>query len=231
MILKKTAIASVFGLIIISPIAQAQQFSVTIENLTNGLHFTPLLVAAHDSSTQLFSTGTTASAALEAMAEGGDIDPLDAAIAGTTPTVIKNPASGLLAPGANTTAMLDTDNSAANQYLSIVAMILPSNDGFIGLDSWSIPTTAGTYTVMINAYDAGTEANDELQASIPQPTPAANTRTGGVGGIVATTDTAEKVHIHPGSIGDENDTGGSSDIDNRVHRWLNPVARITVTIN
>jgi len=104
MILKKTAIASVFGLIIISPIAQAQQFSVTIENLTNGLHFTPLLVAAHDSSTQLFSTGTTASAALEAMAEGGDIDPLDAAIAGTTPTVIKNPASGLLAPGANTTA-------------------------------------------------------------------------------------------------------------------------------
>ena len=38
------------------------------------------------------------------------------------------------------------------------------------------------------------------------------------------------VHIHRGSLGDDDITGGKSDLDNTVHRWLNPVARITVTV-
>ena len=39
------------------------------------------------------------------------------------------------------------------------------------------------------------------------------------------------VHIHRGNLGDDDLTGGKSDLDNTVHRWLNPVARITVTVN
>lgn len=225
--LKNTAIASLLGLAAATSPVQAEQFTVTIENLTHGIYFTPFLVAAHDSSTALFTSGTSASASLEAMAEGGDISGLAADIAGAAPTTVENPAGGLLAPGASiTTDTLDTDNTD-NNYLSLVAMMLPTNDGFVGLNSWEIPSTAGTYSFTVNAYDAGTEANDELTASIPAPIDF-GTGTGGTG--VATSDTNNMVHIHRGSLGDANSTGGESDLDNRVHRWLNPIARVTVVV-
>ena len=73
---------------------------------------------------------------------------------------MENPAVGLLAPGDSATATLDT--TAGNTHLSIVAMLLPTNDGFVGLDSLEIPTTPGTYIYYLNGYDAGTEANDEV---------------------------------------------------------------------
>ena len=41
---------------------------------------------------------------------------------------------------------------------SIVAMMLPTNDGFVGLDALRVPRWRGTYTYYLNGYDAGTEA-------------------------------------------------------------------------
>ena len=139
--------------------AFAQTIDVKITNLTQGLHFTPLLVSAHMETSDVFEVGTEASTALATMAEGGDISGLVAASAAGTVNV-ENPAEGFLAPAAMTTVMdMDTGD---NDRLSIVAMLLPTNDGFVGLDSWSIPEEAGTYTVYLNAYDAGSEANDEI---------------------------------------------------------------------
>jgi hypothetical protein len=212
--------------------ALAQNFTVAITNLTNGIYFTPLLVAAAPSSTHLYSEGMAASANLQAMAEGGDTAGLktdlmavgaDIAAANTTP----------LAPGATAMATF-TNTAAANTHLSVVGMLLPTNDGFIGLDSTMIPTAAGTYTFYANAYDAGTEANNELingggapnTLGIPADPGAAN-GTGGTG--VASVDANTTVHIHRGIIGDTNPTGGISDLDTTVHRWLNPVAQIVVT--
>ncbi len=146
--------------LVISPMAlQAQDISVTIENLTQGIIFTPLLVAAHTSSDHLFETGTSATSELQMMAEGGDTSGLIADMNAISATLIDNPAAGLLMPSVSTTGTMDT---GTNSYLSLVAMLLPTNDGFVGLDGWEIPSTAGTYTVMLNAYDAGTEANDEI---------------------------------------------------------------------
>lgn len=42
--------------------AQAAQFTVSVQNLTQGIHFTPLLVAAHDADTHLFSAVNTVKA-------------------------------------------------------------------------------------------------------------------------------------------------------------------------
>ena len=53
--------------------------------------------------------------------------------------------------------------------------------------------------------------------------------TGGSG--VTNSETNATVHIHRGSIGDDSADGGNSDIVNSVHRWLNPVAKVTVTVN
>ena len=212
--------------------AFAQTIDVKITNLTQGLHFTPLLVSAHMETSDVFEVGTEASTALATMAEGGDISGLVAASAAGTVNV-ENPAEGFLAPAAMTTVMdLDTGD---NDRLSIVAMLLPTNDGFVGLDSWSIPEEAGTYTVYLNAYDAGSEANDEIingagalgMAGIPGE-PGGNAGTGATG--VTATESNQNVHIHRGNIGDTDTNGGISDVDSRIHRWLNPVAKVVVTV-
>lgn len=216
--------------------AQATDFTVQITNLTRGSYFTPLLVAAHDPSARLFTSGQASSASLQAMAEGGDISALLADVEGLNATVAANPAGGLLAPGASTTASLNTDDAPDNTALSIVAMLLPSNDGFMGLNAVNIPTEAGTYSFNVNAYDAGTEGNDEVVGSgapgepgYPAPPPVlAASGTGGTG-VDATAESY--VHIHRNVLGDTNATGGTSDIDSTVHRWLNPVVRVTITVN
>lgn len=215
--------------------SMAQSVSVEITNLTSGMYFTPLLVTAHDSDIKLFEVGSSASDALQAMAEGGDISGLASAASTAGAMSAENPAGGLLAPAMSTTTM--SIDATDNPYLSITAMMLPTNDGFVGLDSWMIPTTPGTYTVMLNAYDAGTEANNELVigmaggASGVLGIPASPGDNGGTGGTgVTTTETNSSVHIHPGNIGDSDAAGGASDASNTVHRWLNPVAKAVITV-
>ncbi|NLS11798.1 hypothetical protein HGP28_02700 [Vibrio sp. SM6] len=204
--------------------AQAAELDITFNNVTKGIYFTPLLFAAHDGDAYLFRTGKEASAALELMAEGGDISELSTIVGNIGGAVYENPANGPLNPSTSIAFSFDTGD---NQYLTVTAMLLPTNDGFVGLDSWKIPTTAGTYKVNLYGYDAGTEANDELQASIPNP-PFLTFDTGGTG--VETSITNPMVHIHPGNLGDADPTGGLSDLRNTQHRWLNPVATMTVTV-
>lgn len=217
-----------------APAAHATDFSVEIVNLTNGIWYTPFLVAAHPEGTSLFQTGQPASANLQAMAEGGDIAGLVADLEGLGATIAENPAGGLLAPASSASADLNTDGTA-NVLLSVVAMLLPTNDAFAGLNSVEIPTEPGRYVYDVPAYDAGTEANDELLTGGGAPgvpgmpaDPGGLAGTGGTG--AATTDANSTVHIHRNALGDTDPAGGASDLDSRVHRWLNPVVRVIVTV-
>ena len=72
-----------------------------------------------------------------------------------------DPAEGPLGPGETAYASLRV-SAYGRSHLSIVAMLLPTNDGFVGLDALQIPRWRGTYTYYLNGYDAGTEANDEI---------------------------------------------------------------------
>lgn len=215
--------------------AGAVEFNVRITNLANGIYYTPFLVAAHPAGTSLFSVGQPASASLQAMAEGGDISGLVTDLQGLGATIAENPAGGLLAPATTTDVDLNTDGTS-NELLTIVAMLLPTNDAFAGLNGVPIPTEPGTYVFDVPAYDAGTEANDERltgggapgAAGIPAD-PGGLTGTGGTGAAVA--DANATVHIHRGSLGDLDPDGGVSDLDSSVHRWLNPVIRVVITVN
>jgi hypothetical protein len=97
-------------------------------------------------------------------------------------------------------------------------MILPTNDGFVGVDALAIPQTPGTYTYYLQAWDAGTEANDEMvvggSGGIPG-TPGIPADPGGFAGTGGTgvthTEESDRVHIHRGSLGDAG--GGVSDLD------------------
>lgn len=228
-----TALLSVSAITFASSTVMAQDLSITITNLTQGLHFTPVITAAHSSENHMFMVGSAATAELQAMAEGGDISGLASILTNADANVSENPAGGLLAPGMSTSYTLSND--AANTHLSMTTMVLPSNDGFVGLDSWKIPTEAGTYTIMLNAYDAGTEANNELVNGGGAPgvlgipaAPGGDSGTNGTG--VTDTESNTMIHIHRGSLGDDMSDGGNSDLNNSIHRWLNPVAKLTVTI-
>ncbi|MDD1792795.1 spondin domain-containing protein [Enterovibrio makurazakiensis] len=204
--------------------ANAANIDVSITNATDGIYFTPLIVAAHHDDANLFQTGTPASDAVEAMAEGGDISGLEDLALSAGAAVSSNPAEGILAPGETASTHLYTQHG---DVLSIAAMLLPSNDAFVGVDSWKIPRKKGTYVINANGYDAGTEANDELAANVPTPP----FITFGSNGTGVDSEVANgNVHIHPGNLGDTNATGGISDFDSTKHRWLNPVAIITVTV-
>jgi hypothetical protein len=214
--------------------ALAGDIDVTITNLTNGIYFTPLLVAVHGAGTHLFQTGKEASSNLQAMAEGGDTSGLIDEIEMAGGTYVQDPASGVLPPGGSTTANLYVKGKR-NSRLSITAMLLPTNDGFVGLNAANIPNKHGRYTYYLNGYDAGTEANDEVingggapgVPGIPAD-PGENNGKGASG--AAEEDNNTTVHIHRGILGDNQPNGGKSDLDKGVHRWLNPVAQVVVTV-
>ena len=214
--------------------ANAADINVRVINLTNGIWYTPFLVTAHPAGTNLFSTGQPASANLQAMAEGGDITGLVADMTAIGATIAEDPAGGLLPPAMNADVDMNTDGTS-NVLLSVVAMLLPTNDAFAGLNGVTIPTAPGTYVFNVPAYDAGTEANDEQvtgggapgAAGIPAD-PGGLAGTNGTGS--ASADANTNVHIHRNVLGDTNATGGPSDLDSTVHRWLNPVLRVVVTV-
>ena len=215
----------------------ARDVQVDVTNLSNGNYFTPLLIAAHPASHHLFSVGHPASPQLQAMAEGGDISGLIEDVESEGGDYVANPAEGLLAPGHTTSAMLDIRGKNKNTtHLSVASMILPTNDGFIGLDAVEIPRKAGTYTYYLSGYDAGTEANDEIINGGGAPgVPGIPADPSGYSGINGTSSAGEDinsmVHVHRGILGDLDSTGGPSDLNSTVHRWLNPIAKVVVTVS
>ena len=230
--MRKTVLAIAVTVASMSSVS-AQELSIQFTNLTHGSHFTPLLVSAHSSDQHIFEVSTAASSSLQAMAEGGDTSGLITELSALNADLIDNPAGGLTAPGQTINFNLVTQET--NTRLSVVGMILPSNDGFVGLDSLTIPNEEGSYTYYLNAYDAGTEANDEIVNGAGAPgapgIPADPLMQNGSGATgVTSVENNTQVHIHRGVLGDTDASGGASDLDSRIHRWLNPVARLVIEV-
>jgi hypothetical protein len=225
---------SLTALAILSTQVNAAQLEITINNATAGTAFTPFAVSAHNMGGDFYNIGEKASDALIAMAEGGNVSPLIETVnmSGAGMASQQNPVDGLTLPGMSQSFMVD---SMDYKYLSVVAMLLPTNDGFVGLDSWMIPEKPGTYTIKLDGYDAGSELNDEIVNGGGAPgnagIPAAPTGMEQSGGMVYPNLSENGyVHTHPGVVGDTDEMGGYSDLDSRVHRFLNPVASITITV-
>ena len=75
--LKSTVVSTLLSTCLLAPAANAAQWDVTVSNLTNGNHFTPLFVTANDSTTHLFEEGVAASSAITLMAECGSLAELE----------------------------------------------------------------------------------------------------------------------------------------------------------
>ena len=275
--MNKIAIAALLAMAA-SGYTQAVEVELSITNLTHANFMTPRLAIAHDATVDAFEAGTEASTALAWLAEAGVIDDAQNAQssgqnfeAALGPVDTDNGSNtwhrfgGLLAPSTTLTYSFNTMNKP---LLSLLTMLIPTNDAFAGLDSIVIPTEPGTYSYFLNAYDAGTELNDELNSTRTDITEEGGLPLGGYGlpgvagagaepiapsmgvggtGVAVTVGfdqdgnalasasevvdgTDGPVHIHRNTLGDTSATDGSSDLDSRVHRWLNPVARVTIVV-
>ena len=217
----------------ITGLAQANDYEVTVTNLTAGIHFTPLIVSAHTPEASMFNTGSPATGEMQAIAEGGDVSSMAALLESIDASVATG--TGLIAPGASET--FTVTSSDVNTVLSLTGMLLPTNDGFVGLNSVALPTETGqTVHFSARGYDAGTEANDELvgsgapgEAGFPAPPPLVATGLLGSGGTGVDVEAEGFVTVHRGVLGDLDPEGGFSDINAAIHRWANPVAGVMVT--
>jgi len=193
------------------------QYAVTVTNVTRGQTFTPILVATHKAGLRLFELGQPASAELAIVAEEGDTAPLAAALA-ALPEVKDVVSSGaLLPPGESVTIRVGTQGTF--DHVSLVSMLIPTNDGFFALNGVQGPRGRGMMRLFSAAYDAGSERNDELCGSIPGPFFAECGGPGG-GGMPGGGEEGY-VHSHAGIHGIGNLVAADRD-------WRNPVAQVTL---
>ena len=194
-------------------------YEVTVTNLTYAQRFTPLLLASHRSTVDVFRVGSAASAELRALAEEGNFAPLQAQLqanAGVTATVA---GTGLLDPGQSVTLRIQAN--PWQDRLSLLGMLIPTNDAFVALNAVPLPQPgwpAQTYTAV--AYDAGSEVNDELCSSTPGPFFA---ECGGSGGGGRVGGGEGFVHVHRG-------LHGAGDFKPIGRDWRNPVAEVRVRL-
>ena len=121
---------------------------------------------------------------------------------------------GLLTRGASVGFEIQAGDGSEN--LSLAAMLIPTNDAFVGINT-PLPAAGETLVTYAYAYDAGTERNDELCASIPGPSYSE------CGGRRARDRRwRRRGRDHPPGI------QGVGDFDAARRDWRNPVARVTI---
>lgn len=192
--------------------AVADEYRVTVTNLTRGQQFTPILVVSHTAGVKLFELGDPASMELEILAEGGATGPLESLLLGMSRQVLDTDVGGgLLDPGDSKTMTVDTTGRA--NRVSVASMLIPTNDAFFAVNGVRGPNGNQEMVLFSPAYDAGSEVNDESCTTIPGPV------CGGVGYDPAGGEGPIFVHAGIHGIGELE----TADFD-----WRNPVARISI---
>ena len=106
---------------------------VQVQNLTpaGGIAFAPLQLGFNQGRFDAVDAGTTPGAPITSAAEGGSGSAWQPAFAAADPTATRGVVGGLLLASATAsrTFMVDTD---LNPYFTFAAMVVPSNDFFIG---------------------------------------------------------------------------------------------------
>ncbi|MBL4679244.1 MAG: spondin domain-containing protein [Pseudomonadales bacterium] len=210
--------------IVPAPAPVMQEYQIEITNLTLAQPLSPIALITHDDRYRAFSIGDVASTGLEVLAEGGsnvdflaEVD-LEAGVFSTMS------AAGPTFPGNTEVLNLSIEgDDVAGMMLSIVSMLINTNDAITAVQSLSIENLqpGEMMSVMSISYDSGTEANTEALGTIPGPVD------GGEGFNVLRDDLEDQIRGHSGVV--TVDDGMPNSILGEMHRWDNPVARITIT--
>jgi hypothetical protein len=205
-----------------SSAAATKSWRITIENLTDdaassvGQPLSPPLVGIHSNAADLWSVGQPANEIIRYIAEDGDPffgQPLLAGMPGvlssTIATVPGPPEAQPIFPGQSRSFVVTTTQGF--NRLSIAMMLGATNDAFTGLDSLQLNGRGGSS--LVNAYDAGTERNNEDAAFMGA--------LGGLASLYVRDPEHGVIAPHPGIRGD-------NDLSPAIWGWNDPVARISI---
>lgn len=186
-------------------------YSVTVTNITTGQPMAPIMAATHRSGILFFATGEAPSDELAMLAEAGNGQPMADklnSMHGVNDAQVST--TGLTFPGKSTTMMVSANKRT--KKISVGAMLGATNDAFFAIRDLPLPKGRRSVTYNANAYDAGSETNDELATTVA-----------GLGGEgYSPTDSGEGfAHIHAG-------VHGIGDLDAATKDWRNPVAEIVI---
>jgi Spondin_N len=187
-----------------------RSWRVTVQNLTpaGSQPLSPPLLAVHGKRVDVWSVGAIANHGVAAIAEDANNAPLESALgqlAGVRD--VFTGAGGAIAPGESRTYTVE--GRAGRDRLTLLTMLVNTNDGFTGLDSLLLRGTRVLYRM---AYDAGSERNNELVAFIPGPCCNNPFVRDPEGALIAP---------HAGIT-------GVGELDPAVYGWDEPVVKITI---
>ena len=196
------------------------KFEVTVTNLTRGQLMSPAVVATHKSKlSPLFTLGSPASPELAFVAEDAVNGPLVAALMADPNVRDVETIFGALIPPImpGESASVEVDTGGKFRNVTVVGMLIHSNDGFYALNGVAGPKDDEWAIYLSPGYDAGSEANTENCDHIPGPFCGNPGVSGGAG--------EGYVHIHAGVHGIGT---GATNLVPATHDWRNPVAKITI---
>jgi hypothetical protein len=193
-----------------------QTWRVTITNLTppgpgapGSQPLSPPLFAIHSNKADVWSVGDIASHGVAAIAEDANNSVLESALPQLSGVkTVFTGAGGPIPSGASRDFMVTTEGRF--NRLSIVTMLVNTNDAFTGLDSLRLRGRGETRST--NAYDAGSEANNERASHIPGPC---------CGNAFVRDPEGELIRHHDGIT-------GVGDLSPALYDWNDPVARIAI---
>lgn len=175
MVLSIVAIA--FGTPIVCADPGSLSITVTNTQAAGGFSFTPFWFGSHDSSFDLFNSGSSASAfpGVTLIAELGDTSGLTTHFGAVQPngsqlTFLEPNGAPVFSPGESATTTLAINNTSMQRYLSYMSMVVPTNDLFVGSDNAielfdAMGNFNGPVTINIfgsHVYDNGSEVNNVL---------------------------------------------------------------------
>jgi len=190
-------------------------FEVTMQNITNNQPLSPFSSVSHAMDVSLWALGETATLGLEHSAESGDNTMLLDSVTNYDNASDDAP----IMPGMMATIMVNTNDD--NNYLSIISMLVNTNDAFTGLNQYDVSEFAidETKSMLIPVYDAGTEGNSELAATLPGPVSSGE-------GFNAMRDDVDFVSRHSGVV--SSDDGLTQSALDESHRFETMVAKVTI---
>ncbi|MEK7148067.1 MAG: spondin domain-containing protein [Patescibacteria group bacterium] len=156
------------AVVVKATVATAASVTVMLHNITDGQTLSrPIYGVGPCGVTTMFNEGKIASVALEQMAEGGISSPLVTFLQSKGWKVLLGP--GTILGNNSQTMTITVPSMTATQHpcIAVISMLVPTNDGFIALQDLYLFGGYALRWMYVPAYDAGTEYNDELCASIP----------------------------------------------------------------
>lgn len=199
----------------LAPTPVVYGYDVKVINLTQAQPMSPVAVVLHNEG-KLWEIGTSASIGLENLAESGN----NTMVLADNMVLSGQSGAGVLLPGASETISISITDTMP-RMLSLATMLVNTNDAFTGVNAMVLDgmELGESISLTTSTYDAGTEKNSEMMATIPGPA-------AGGEGFNAERDDIDKVAMHPGVV--SKDDGLMESVLTETNRFDNPTLMVTI---